>query len=108
MAEESVLQRLLNKELEAQQRVDEAFRERDALIDNARKEVRAAEERFAKRIPDLYQSYLSNAEQDAEQAVAEVNRRYQESAARLRSMAQAGRDEGLADALDILLDADKL
>lgn len=108
MAEESLLQRLLDKELAAQERVEAAFRKRDELLEQARKDVRAAEERFEARLPELYASYRKAAESDAERAVAEVNRRYQESADRLRALAESGRGEALEDALEVLLDGRQL
>jgi len=108
MAEDSVLKRLIQAELDAQKRVDEAFKERDEMVDGALEEARAAEERFKRRIPDLHDSFVKKAEQDAQQASAEVERRYQESADRLRSMARGAEDEALALAMAILLDPERL
>ena len=102
-----ILKPLLEAELEAQKVVDQAFKERDHMVEQAQEDVRVAEERFTARIPELRESFTSKAQERADQAVAELDRRYQERSEQLQSMAQERWNEATQAALDVILRASR-
>jgi V/A-type H+/Na+-transporting ATPase subunit G/H len=98
------LKRLLEAEARAQAFVEQASRERDQIIQQALAEVRRAEARFAKRIPELQQSFVDQAESRAEQAISALTRRYGERREQLEALAQERLEEAREAALANLLD----
>jgi vacuolar-type H+-ATPase subunit H len=104
---EDELKRLLDAEARAETLVDQANTEREAIIHRAREDARIAEERFEARIPELRASFLDKAEDRAAQAVAELARRYEERAARLRALAQDREHEATEAAVAWVLDPDR-
>ncbi len=103
---EDELKRLLAAELRAEALVEEANRERERLIHQARDDARAAEQRFEARLPELRNAFLSKAEERASQAVAELTRRYEERRAQLRAMAKEHEREAVGAAIALLIDPD--
>ncbi|MHB8455085.1 MAG: ATPase [Acidiferrobacterales bacterium] len=103
---EDELKRLLDAELRAEALVEEANRERDRLIHQAREDARAAEQRFETRIPELRNVFLGKAEERAVKAVAEMTRRYEERREHLRAMARDHEREAIASAIALLIDPD--
>lgn len=104
---EDTLKRLLDAELQAQALVDKAFTERDRLLQQAQQEVKVAEQRFEKRVPEIHASFLSKAEQRAEQETAELQRRLQEKQLELERMARQRMDDAVQAALALLVGSDR-
>lgn len=104
---EDELKRLLDAELRAEALVDHADAEREAIIHKALDDARIAEERFQAQIPELRASFLEKAEDRAAQAVAEVTRRYEERADRLRALAREREREAIDAAVAWVLDPDR-
>jgi vacuolar-type H+-ATPase subunit H len=99
MADET-LKRLLNAEMEAERIVTRADEERQAIIEQAKRDARAEQQQYADRIADLRASFRAQAEQRAQQTITAMQRRFQEQELALRSSAklheQLAIDEGLA------------
>ena len=74
----NVLQQLLDAENQAQKIVEDARKQRDHLVQEAKQEVKRAEERFESRIPDIYYSFQKKSEEKAQTHINELERRYQE------------------------------
>ncbi|HEX6828044.1 MAG TPA: hypothetical protein VF104_03595 [Burkholderiales bacterium] len=104
---EDVLKRLLEAEARAEALVAEATAKREQIVRQATEEVRAAELRFEERIPEIQHSFASKAQERAEQAVAELKRRYEERHKSLLALAERQADEAMNAALAIILDAEK-
>lgn len=104
---EDVLKRLLEAEARAETIVADATAKRERIIKQATEEARAAELRFEERIPEIQGSFSGKAEERAQQAVAELKRRYEERQRNLRSLAEQQSKEAVNAALSILLDAEK-
>ncbi len=104
---EDELKRLLDAELRAEALVEQANTEREAIIHKALDDARIAEERFQARIPELRASFLEKAEDRAAQAVAELARRYEERADRMRALAQEREREATDVAVAWVLDPDR-
>lgn len=100
------LQRLLDAEARAQARVDEASRQRQRLIDEALAAARDAEARFEAGRSALRAPFLDEAHGRAEQAVAELARKYAERQRSLRELAAHHEAEAVDAALARLLDPD--
>jgi vacuolar-type H+-ATPase subunit H len=101
---EDTLERLLAAEERAQSLVREADTERERMVHAALTEIRAAERRFEARIPELRQSHMERAEQQAKQEIGEIKRRYEERHAAMRTLAEAREAQAVEDALAVLLD----
>lgn len=99
---EDLLKRLLEAELKAEAQVEEASREREAMIQQALEEARLAEERFAVRVADLRAPYLAQAEERAAQSVAELRKKYDERSRHLRSLAEEHEREAVEAAFAVL------
>lgn len=102
MADET-LKRLLDAERKGQRQVDEAVQERDRIVAQARAEARQAEQRFDKRVPEIHAAFRDKAEERAQQAVAELQRRYEQYGTDAEGVAAAAEDEAVAAALERLL-----
>lgn len=98
------LQRLLEAEARAQARVDAANRQRQHLIDEALAAVRDAEARFEAGRAELRAPFLHEAQGRAEQAAAELARKYAERQRTLRELASRHEAEAAEAALARLLD----
>lgn len=101
---ENALQRLLEAEARAQAIIDEASRERQRVIDEALAAARDAEARFDSGRGELRAPYLQEAHSRAEQAVAELTRKYGERQRTLRDLASRHEAEAIEAALALLLD----
>lgn len=104
---EDVLKRLLEAEARAEAVVAEATAKREQIIRQATEEARAAELRFEERIPEIQGSYSGKAEERAQQAIAELKRRYEERHKSLRALAERQAPDAVNAAVAILLDAAK-
>ncbi len=98
------LQRLLETEARAQAVIDAASRERQRMIEDALAAVRDAEARFEAGRAELRAPYLDEAKGRAEQAVAELSRKYGERQRTLRDLASRHEAEAVDAALALLLD----
>jgi len=98
------LQRLLETEARAQAVIDAASRERQRMIEDALAAVRDAESRFEVGRAELRAPYLNEAKGRAEQAVAELSRKYGERQRTLRDLASRHEAEAVEAALSLLLD----
>jgi len=104
---EDVLKRLLEAEARAEAMVAEATAKRERIIRQATEEARAAELRFEQRIPEIQGSFAGKAQERAEQAIAELKRRYEERHKGLRALAERQAPEAVNAAVAILLDAER-
>ena len=102
----NVLQRLLDAELKAQAIVENAKKERDRLINEARDEVKRAEQRFEARIPELHASFTDKAKERAQTQINELERRYQERRDRLIEISEKYQQKAVDDVLSLILNVD--
>ena len=98
------LQRLLEAEARAQAVIDAARDERQRMLDDTLATVRDAEARFDAGRADLRAPFLKEAQARADQAVAELNRKYGERQRMLRDLASRHEPEAVDAALALLLD----
>ena len=105
---EDTLKRLLDAELRAQALVDQAFKERDRMVEKALEEARSAEQRFTARIPEIQASFVSKAEERADQTIAELERRFAERRQSLEAMADERRQEAAETAIAVVLDSTRI
>lgn len=98
------LQRLLEAEARAQAVIDAASVERQRMIDAALATAREAESRFEAGRAGLKAPFLNDAVSRAEQAVAELARKYGERQRALRELASRHEAEAVEAALALLLD----
>lgn len=98
------LKRLLEAEARAQSIIDAASMERQRLLDEALAAAREAEARFESGRAELRAPFLKEANSRADQAVAELARKYEERQRNLRDMASRHEQEAVDAALDLLLD----
>jgi V/A-type H+/Na+-transporting ATPase subunit G/H len=100
---DDTLQRLLDAELRAEKIAQHADMERERIIQGAMAEARIEEERFDKRLPDLRTSFIDKAEVRADQAIAELKRRYDERHTQLRELAEQRENDALDASFAILI-----
>ena len=101
---EDPLKRLLEAEARAQQIVDAASAERQRILDEALAAAAEAEARFDAGRTDLRGPYMKEGRNRADQAVAELVRKYEERQRALRDMASHHEQEAVDAALNLLLD----
>ena len=98
------LQRLLEAEARAQAVIQNANHERQRMIEDALASVRDAEARFEAGRAELRAPFLNEAKGRAEQAVAELARKYGKRQRTLRDLASRHEAEAVDAALTLLLD----
>jgi len=98
------LKRLLEAEARAQSLIEAASHERQRLLDEALTAAREAEVRFETGRAELRGPFLREAGSRADQAVAELSRKYEERQRNLRDMAARHEQEAIDAALNLLLD----
>ncbi len=101
---EDPLKRLLEAEARAQGIIDAASEERQRILDAALASAREAESRFEAGRVDLRAPFMKEARGRADQAVAELARKYEERQRALREMASRHEQEAVDAALTLLLD----
>jgi V/A-type H+/Na+-transporting ATPase subunit G/H len=101
---EDQLKRLLEAEARAQSIIEAASTERQRMLDQALAGVHEAEARFEANRVNLRAPFLKEAHGRAEQAAAELTRKYEERQRNLRSMASRHEQEAVDAALSLLLD----
>lgn len=97
------LNRLLEAEARAQGIIDEASAERQRILEQALAAAREAEAKFEAGRAELRAPFLKEATARAEQAVAELNRKYDERQRSLRELASRHEQEAVDAALSLLL-----
>ena len=102
-----VLKELLDTELQAEALVKEANARYEQTIRDARSAVLSDEQRFAERIPDIYQSHLQKIEERAEQSIAELRRRYDERRRELRAVAEGRQQSAIDAAIGVITDSER-
>lgn len=101
---EDSLKRLLEAEARAQAIIEAASMERQRLVDEALAAAREAEVRFESGRAELRAPFVREAHGRADQAVAELARKYEERQRGLRDMATRHEQEAVDAALNLLLD----
>lgn len=101
---EGQLQRLLETEARAQAVIDAASHERQRIIEDTLAAARDAEARFEAGRAGLRAPFLNEAQGRADQAVAELSRKYMERQRTLRELASRHEPEAVDAALALLLD----
>lgn len=101
---DDALKRLLEAEARAREIIDAASRERQRLLDEALAEASEAQARFERERDVLRGPFLAEARARAEQAVAELGRKYEERRKGLRELASRHEQEAVRAALERILD----
>ncbi len=101
---EDPLKRLLEAEARAQGIIDAANEERQRILDAALASARETEARYEASRAELRAPFLKEARGRADQAVAELARKYEERQRSLRDMASRHEQEAVDAALALLLD----
>lgn len=101
---DDALKRLLDAEARAREIIEAAGQERQRMVDEALASAREAEARFEAGRADLRAPFMNEAASRAEQAVAELVRKYEERQRSLRDMASRHEQEAVDAALNLLLD----
>lgn len=103
---EGQLQRLLEVEARARALIDDASRQRQRIIDEALAAARDAEARFESSRATLRAPFVDEAQARAQQAAAELARKYSERQRTLRELAARHEAEAVDAALALLLEPD--
>ena len=85
---DNTFKHLLEVEAKAQSIVDTALQQREQIIAQAQREADGAEQHFENRIPDIHAVFTKKAQERANQAISEMQRRAQERCDQLRSEAE--------------------
>jgi vacuolar-type H+-ATPase subunit H len=99
-----VIDRLLDAEAQAEAIVDEANRRKEVLIKEAQEKADLMEQQFEANRDHLRAPYLKEAEARANDAVAELNRKYLERQRALRDLAAQHEPEAVDAAVALILD----
>jgi len=100
---DDTLRRLLSAESAASNLVEKAQADSERLIQTALQEAQQQEERFQGRVPELHAAFLEKSDQRANQAVAEMQRRFDERLTQLREAAETNEEMALEAAFGVLL-----
>jgi len=104
---DDTLKRLMNAEMEAERIVARADVERQAIIEQAKRDARAEELQYADRIAEFRASFRVQAEQRAQQTITAIQRRFEEQALALRASAKLHEQLALEEAIAVLIDVNK-
>lgn len=96
------LKRLLDAEARAEDIIARADAERQRMIEQARSEAREAEQQHAARVAEIHASFLAQAEQRAQQTIAELKRRHGERSAALQNAAEQRKQQAIEAAVALL------
>ncbi|HZW24711.1 MAG TPA: hypothetical protein VFF26_04430 [Gallionella sp.] len=99
---DETLKRLLDAEAKSEQIVARADEERQSIVEQARRDAGAAEQQHAARMAEIHADFLAQAEQRAQQTIAELQRRHAEQALALRAAAQRNEPQALAEAVALI------
>lgn len=101
---DDALKRLLDAEARAREIIEAASAERQRMLDEALASAREMEARSEAGRAELRAPFMKEAASRAEQAVAELTRKYEERQRALRDMASRHEQEAVDAALNLLLD----
>lgn len=101
---EDVLKQLLDAEFKAERLVTDAEAKYAQIVQQARDEMRAIEERYEATVPDLRAAHETKAKERAAQTIAELKRRYDERQREQHNLAEQRTREALEAAVAILID----
>ena len=104
---DETLKRLLDAEAKAEQVVARADEERQAIIEQAKRDASVAEQQQAERMAEIHADFLAQAEQRAEQTIAALQKRHAGQAQTLRISAQRNEQQALAEAVALLTGMDR-
>lgn len=99
---DETLKRLLNAEAKAEQIVARADEERQAIIEQAKRDAGVTEQQHAERMAEIHTSFLAQAEQRAQQTITALQQRHSELAQALHISAQRNEQQALAEAVALL------
>lgn len=99
---DEALKRLLNAEREAERIVARGDQQRQAVILQAKRDARTEEQQHAERVAEIHASFRAQAEQRAQQTIAEMQRRYEEQERVLRASAELHEQQGLDEAIALI------
>lgn len=102
---DDTLQRLLDAEIRAERIAQQAEAEQEQAIEGALLAARTQEERFTARVPELHRSSIKQAQERADQSIAELERRYAERLAQLHDLAGQREEQALEAAFEVLISA---
>lgn len=100
---ENTLKRLLTVEIEAEQLVAQAQAKREQIIQQALQSAHEAEQTFQAKIPELQANWIAKAEARADQAIAELSKRYEEKQQYIRKIAEENQDNALTAAIHLFM-----
>lgn len=101
-----VLKRLIDTERRAEAIVEDAQAEQKRLVEEARHDARALEERFEARVPEIHALQLKNAERRAGQTIANLERQFEARRKELRRLVDEHEEDALRAALALLTRTD--
>jgi len=105
MAKDQSFQILLDAENKAEDLIDQARKAHDRLLDDTLEEVHQQEHLFSSRIPEIHESSLDRALQQAEQVITTYQQHYDERANQLRELAEQREDEALDVAFKLFMNS---
>lgn len=104
---DAVLKRLLDVEQQAEQLIEDAQRQRDAILDKVHDEVSAIEAEFRDSGLQERSAELQRAEERAAQAIEELERRRDEHQRRLHELAQQNEASAVEAALTLFISGER-
>lgn len=104
---DDALKRLLDAETAAERIVARADEERQAIVEEAKRDARTAEQQHAERVADIRASFLAQAGQRAQETIAAMRRRFDEQALALRASAEHHERQALDEAIALLTGTQK-
>ena len=104
---DGTLKRLLDAETEAEKIVARANEERQAIIEQAKRDAHTAEQQHAERIAEIHASLCAQAEHRAQQTIATMQRRYEEQVLSLHASAERYEQQALDEAIALITEGGK-
>lgn len=104
---EDILKRLLDVEVYAEQLVSKVAAEREQQIEKTLQQTRKTEHEFENKLVELRDNLLEKAEFRARQAIAELEKRYEEKKERLHHLADSNQEHAVEAAIQLLLQVGK-
>ncbi len=104
---DETLKRLLDAETKGEQLVARADEERQVIIEQAKRDARALEEQHTQRMAEVHASFLSQAEQRAQQTISTLRRHHAEQAKASLASAQRHEQHALDEAVALITGTEK-
>ena len=99
---DETLRRLLDAETEAELIVARAVEERNAIIEEGKRDVHLAEQQHTEQIAKIQASLLAIEAERVQQTISTMQRHYAEQALALRTSAKLNELQAIADAVALL------